>query len=64
MALLHVISNLKNTGIIKADFLCAHINHQLRADQADKDEDFVVAEAGKLEIETVTKRICVRGFAE
>ena len=35
-ALLHVLAALR------LDIHCAHINHQLRGDEAQRDEDFVI----------------------
>jgi tRNA(Ile)-lysidine synthase len=62
-ALLYVICELKGEGVLKGEFLCAHINHQLRGVESDKDEDFVVAEAGKLKVPVTARRIDVRKFA-
>ena len=63
VALLHIIQLLKKQGIVKADLCCAHINHQLRAEQADKDEEFVIEQAAKLGLRVTTRRIDVRKFA-
>ena len=63
IALLHVMQVFKKKGIIKADLYCAHINHQLRAGRADKDEEFVRAQAAKLRLNITTRRIDVREFA-
>ena len=62
-ALLHAISSLQRSNIINPELLCAHINHQLRAEHADSDEDFVIKQASKLNIPTITKRVDVRKFA-
>ena len=40
-----------------------HINHQLRAEHADRDEDFVVTQVAKLQLPVTTRRIPVREFA-
>jgi tRNA(Ile)-lysidine synthase len=63
IALLHVMQALKKQGVISATLFCVHINHQLRAKQADKDEDFVLAQAAKLQLNVTTRRIDVREFA-
>ena len=62
-ALLYAICALKDRGVLVADLVCAHINHQLRAIQGDGDEEFVVEQAGKLGLEARTRRVDVRGFA-
>lgn len=63
IALLHVINALKNHGVLNIDLHCAHINHQLRAEQADRDEDFVYKLATSLKLVVTTKRINVCHYA-
>jgi tRNA(Ile)-lysidine synthase len=46
-----------------SDILCAHINHQLRGAESDGDEAFVIAQADKLHLPVITRRLDVRGFA-
>jgi len=62
-ALLYAIQALKAEGILSAELLCAHINHQLRGAEAERDEDFVIAQAGELNLQVTTKRVDVRSFA-
>lgn len=62
-ALLHTICALKTEGVLSAELICAHINHQLRGSQAEMDEDFVIAEAARLNLSLMTRRLDVRGFA-
>ena len=62
-ALLYAMAALKAEGVLSAELLCAHINHQLRGDEAERDEDFVIAQAGKLNLPVTTKRVDVRSFA-
>lgn len=62
-ALLYVMCALRTEGFLKGRFLCAHINHLLRGNESDKDEDFVIAQAGKMKIPVRTRRIDVRKFA-
>jgi tRNA(Ile)-lysidine synthase len=62
-ALLYVLQALKDGKIIRADVVCAHINHQLRGADADGDEDFVVTLARDLQLPVTTRRVDVRGFA-
>jgi len=63
IALLYVMRQLLTHKVLKVEFLCAHINHQLRGMEANLDEDFVTAEAAKLKLPLMTKRLDVRGFA-
>ncbi len=63
-ALLYAMVSLKKEGIVSADVLCAHINHQLRGADAQLDEDFVIAQARGLNLAITTKRLDVRGFAQ
>jgi tRNA(Ile)-lysidine synthase len=63
-ALLYALCSLKQKKIISADFLCAHINHQLRGIDSDNDERFVIEQAGRLNLPAVTKKVNVRFFAE
>lgn len=63
-ALLYLLHNLKKQKIIRADLICAHINHQLRDHDADLDENFVIDMAHKLNCRVITNRLDVRGFAE
>ena len=62
-ALLHAMHALKAEKVLEAQFIVAHINHQLRGADAEADEDFVIAEAGKLNLDTITRRVDVLGFA-
>ena len=62
-ALLYAMHALKTRGILSTDLFCAHINHQLRGSQSDADEDFIVAEAARLNLEIRTRKVDVQGFA-
>ena len=57
-ALLHVVA------VLRLDVHCAHINHQLRTDEAQRDEDFVIEQCQKLKVPVVTKKIDVRDYAK
>jgi tRNA(Ile)-lysidine synthase len=57
-ALLHVLAALR------LDIRCAHINHQLRDDEAQRDEDFVIEQCQKLKVPVVTMKIDVRDYAK
>jgi tRNA(Ile)-lysidine synthase len=57
-ALLHVLAALR------LDIYCAHINHQLRADEAQRDEDFVIEQCQKLKVPVITMKIDVRDYAK
>ena len=62
-ALLYAMQALKAERIFNAELLCAHINHQLRAEEADLDEAFVLAQAAELNLAAAARRVDVRGFA-
>jgi len=62
-ALLYAMCALKAENILSVELLCAHINHQLRGAEANKDEDFVIEEAAKLKLAVITRRVDVREFA-
>ena len=57
-ALLHVLAALR------LDIHCAHINHQLRGDESQRDEDFVIEQCQKLKVPVITKKIDVRDYAK
>ncbi len=63
-ALLHMMQSLKAAGALNAEIVCAHMNHQLRAGDADLDEKFVVAQAEKLELSVTARRLDVRRYAD
>ncbi|HUT28239.1 MAG TPA: tRNA lysidine(34) synthetase TilS [Sedimentisphaerales bacterium] len=63
-ALMYAMCALKAKGVIAAELLCCHINHQLRGAEADLDEEFVLGMAAKLELPITTRRADVRLFAE
>jgi tRNA(Ile)-lysidine synthase len=62
-ALLYTMQALQIEGAINAEILCAHINHQLRGNEADQDEHFAITQANQLNISIMTKRVNVREFA-
>jgi tRNA(Ile)-lysidine synthase len=57
-ALLHVLA------VLRLDIHCAHINHQLRTDEAQRDENFVIEQCQKLKVPVVTMKIDVRDYAK
>ncbi|MCJ7508573.1 MAG: tRNA lysidine(34) synthetase TilS [candidate division Zixibacteria bacterium] len=62
VALLHTLNLLKDKFEIK--LIVGHINHQLRAEESDKDEKFVKALSEKLNLKFFSKSIEVRKTAE
>jgi tRNA(Ile)-lysidine synthase len=62
-ALLYVMAALKAGGILPVEIFCAHVNHQLRGDEAQRDQDFVVSQCCKLNLPVITQRIDVRDYA-
>jgi tRNA(Ile)-lysidine synthase len=63
-ALLHVMAALMAGGILPVEIFCAHVNHHLRGDDAQRDEDFVVSQCRKLDLPVFTKQIDVLGYAK
>ncbi len=57
-ALLHIFNGLK------LNFCCAHINHQLRGDEAQRDEDFVIEHCRNLNVPLITQKIDVRKYSD
>jgi tRNA(Ile)-lysidine synthase len=62
-ALLHVMAALRADSVLPIEIYCAHLNHQLRGAEAQRDEDFVVEQCRKLKIVVITEQIDVRGYA-
>ena len=63
IALMHAMVALKAEGVLGVQLHCAHINHNLRGEESDSDEKFVVAEASKLGVAVTVGSVDVRGFA-
>ena len=63
-ALLYFMAALKAGGILPVEIFCAHVNHQLRSDEAQRDQDFVVSQCRKLNVPVITRRIDVRKYAK
>ena len=62
-ALLYAMPALSSENVLRAELLCAHINHQLRGAESDSDEDFVIAQSARLKLAITTRRVDVRGYA-
>lgn len=62
-ALLYAMQAIKAKNSLNVQFVCAHVNHQLRGAASDLDEAFIVTEASRLKLDVATKRVDVRGFA-
>ncbi len=62
-ALLHIFCALRNKGVVKADLLCAHINHCLRGAESDGDQRFVAGLCSNLGVPVIVRQVDVRGFA-
>ncbi len=63
MALMHVTHALKREKVLACEIICAHVNHQLRGAEADKDQEFVAGQAEKLSLGITVRRVDVRKFA-
>jgi tRNA(Ile)-lysidine synthase len=63
-ALPGLIREQRRRAVAGVKIYCAHINHQLRGDEAGRDEDFVVGQCCKLGLPLVTRKIDVRRYAK
>ncbi|MHC4580674.1 MAG: tRNA lysidine(34) synthetase TilS [Planctomycetota bacterium] len=63
MALLQAMYALKTEKVFTAELHCAHVNHQLRAGDADLDQEFVIERAAKLDLPVTTRSVDVRGHS-
>lgn len=62
-ALVHLLTALRLAGELDIDLQCVHFNHQLRGEDADADERFVVELAEELGLGVTVRRIDVHGHA-
>ena len=62
-ALLRIMVSLRTAGVLPVEICCAHINHQLRGAEAQRDQDFVVEQCRKLGVPVVTEQVDVRRYA-
>lgn len=63
VSLLHVLKALRIAGTLRANLVCAHINHRLRGQVGEADERFVVEQADGLGLPVVTRAVDVREHA-
>lgn len=63
MTLLYLTCALKAEGVLEAEFVVGHINHQLRGADADGDEKFAAGQAAKLNLPVETRCVDVRRCA-
>lgn len=61
--LMNAFWSLRAEGCIKSELICAHLNHRLRGQESEADEEFVVSEAKGLGIDIVTRRLDVNRYA-
>jgi tRNA(Ile)-lysidine synthase len=63
VALTYILSELQQQASMPSfDLVLAHLNHQLRADEADEDEAFCARLAEKLEYDFVSEKVDVQGL--
>ncbi len=60
MVLLHLLTSLEE---LRLDPVVAHLNHSLRGDESDLDEEFVRDAAARYGLHCVVRRVDVRGLA-
>ncbi|CAM2861335.1 tRNA lysidine(34) synthetase TilS [Hathewaya histolytica] len=60
VCLLHVLNKLRNE--LDIEICAAHVNHCLRGEESDKDEEYVVELCKNLNIELFRKRVDVKGY--
>ncbi len=64
ICLLHVMHALVSANSLRTPLVCVHINHQLRGDQSNDDQAFVVEQATKLGIPVAVKTVDVKTHAK
>ncbi|MEN6576318.1 MAG: tRNA lysidine(34) synthetase TilS [Phycisphaerales bacterium] len=64
ICLLHLLKTLQDEGLFQARLVCAHINHRLRGQASNADEQFVIERAGALGLSVVTRAVDVPAHAE
>ena len=62
VCMLHILNRLKDS--LGFSIYCAHLNHGLRGEAADKDEKFVIELCGRLNIPVFTKTVDVEALAD
>lgn len=63
-AMLHYLHRLHDRSNQKHKLVCAHINHQLRGAESDKDEQFVEALTKQYGIDFFCRRVDVKGYSK
>ncbi len=63
IALLYAMHKLRAEKVFDVELFCAHVHHQLRSDEADLDEEFVIAQAAQLKLPVTTRKVDVRDLA-
>ena len=63
VALLFALYNLIKAGRFKIELAVGHVNHNLRGELSDGDEQFVIELGRKLSIPVITRSVDVSGFA-
>jgi tRNA(Ile)-lysidine synthase len=64
VALMFAMLRLKEAGIVDAGLAVGHVNHKLRRQAADEDEEFVLGLGKKVGFEVVTRSADVRPYAK
>ena len=63
VAMAGALVKLTKGGIITAQFVIGHVNHNLRGRAGDKDQQFVAALAKRLGLRIITRSVDVRRYA-
>jgi tRNA(Ile)-lysidine synthase len=63
VAMAGALARLTEAGVITAEFVIGHVNHNLRGPAADKDQEFVAALAKRLGLRVITRSVDVRRYA-
>jgi len=63
VAMAGALVRLSGAGVITAQFVIGHVNHNLRGPAADKDQQFVTQLAHRLGLGIITRSVDVRRYA-
>ena len=64
VALMYVLHQLQQRGRLDVQLTIGHVNHKLRGQSADADEEFVVQLAEKMALKSLTRTVDTKAYAQ